>query len=625
MVFRIFSQRAAIVLHDLLMVALAWALAFLVRFNFAIPQADAEVMTWTLPVALVVQGLLLWWVGLYRSLWRFASIPDLWNIIRAVTIGTLVIGLGLFLINRLDGVPRSIFALYPLFLILSLGAPRIVYRVWKDHGLSIRRINGRQRVLILGAGRAGEMLARDMSRDTEYEPVGFLDDNRRLHGAKIHGIPVLGCMNKLEELTQQLSIDIVVIAIPSATSAQMRRMVEACEQAGIPFRTLPRLYDLVANKPTLTALREVAIEDLLGRRPVQLDWSTICDGLAGQTVLVSGGGGSIGSELCRQIARLGPRALVLIEQNEYNLYAIELELRRDFSELTLHCFPGDVCDRVFVEHVFRQQRPQVVFHAAAYKHVPLLQSHARQAVRNNIFGTKVLAAAADKFGSEAFVMISTDKAVNPVNVMGATKRVAELICQTLNQRSQTRYITVRFGNVLDSAGSVVPLFRKQIEKGGPVTVTHPEITRYFMTIPEASQLILQSAVMGEGGEIFVLDMGEPVKIDYLAEQMIRLSGKVPGADIEVVYTGLRPGEKLYEELFYQQESLVQTRHNKIFLAQSSTIDWNLLTDTLDELHNGVEAYDEDVILAALRAIVPGIREDRWSIEGNVVELRRANA
>lgn len=619
--------RIVVILHDVAAVAAAWVLAFFIRYNFSIDASVLNAVLVTLPIVVLSQSAVLWTFRLYRSLWRFASIPDLWNIIRAAVVGTLLAMAALFLFNRLQGLPRSVFVVYPMLVVVLLGAPRLIYRMWKDHGLNPRRFTGFKSVLIVGAGRAGEMLARDMKRDGDYQPVGFLDDNPKLKGSRIHGLPVLGQVAALENVVGKSGVDVIVIAMPSASSEQMQRIVEVCERVKIPFRTLPKLDDLVAGDSTLNALREVKIEDLLGREPVSLDWKQISEGLLGKTVLVSGGGGSIGSELCRQIGRLGPQRLVIFDQSEFNLYTIEMELRQQFPSLPLMCLIGDVCDSVTVEHVFSTYRPDVVFHAAAYKHVPLLQSQIREAIHNNVLGTRNLALAADKFGVKTFVMISTDKAVNPANIMGGTKRIAELFCQGLNRNSSTHFITVRFGNVLGSAGSVVPLFQKQIQSGGPVTVTHPDITRYFMTIPEACQLIMQAAAMGKGGEIFVLDMGSPVRISYLAEQMIRLTGKVPGRDIEIVYTGLRPGEKLYEELFYDQENLAPTWHEKIMLAQSSETDWNVLRAQLERVEAACAEYDESTLSTIVRELVPGMHDREpdqpTTIPSNVIPLRKS--
>lgn len=625
-VIKVVGRRLAIIVHDLSIVVLAWTLAYATRYNFFLTTIEWQLIIKSLPFVVAAQGLILWITGLYKGLWRFASIPDLWNITRAAILGVLAVALTLFLFNRLEGVPRAILVFYPVYLIILLGAPRLFYRMWKDHGLNWRYTSGQKRVLIIGAGRAGEMLVRDMRREGEYQPIGFLDDNRRLKGAKVHDLPVLGTIDNLPDICSGMSVDIIIIAMPSATNAQMQRVVGLCEQTGVPFRTLPRMQDLVSGQSTIRVLREVSIDDLLGRDPVSLDWKMISEGMTGKMVLVSGGGGSIGSELCRQIARLGPSALVLLEQSEFNLYSIENELQRDFPNMVFHGCLGDVCDSVAVDNIMMTYQPDIVFHAAAYKHVPMLETQAREAVRNNVLGTKLMAQAADKYGCTTFVMISTDKAVNPANVMGASKRISEIYCQTLNKRSNTRFITVRFGNVLGSAGSVVPLFQKQIEAGGPVTVTHPKITRYFMTIPEAAQLIMQSAVMGGGGEIFVLDMGEPVKISYLAEQMIRLSGKVPGEDIKIEFTGLRPGEKLYEELFYTKEDLVHTQHEKILLARSCDVDWDMVNNELESLEQACLSYNEAEINSILNKLVPELGEQQQiTSANNVIAFNRAQA
>lgn len=620
-----FDRRAAVIFHDLLMVVVAWAFAFMLRYSIAHFEIDWHQFWVSLPLVITAQGLALWWTGLYRSLWRFASIPDLWNITRAALIGVTVVGLLLLFYNRMEGVPRSTLLMYPMFLVFLLGGPRLLYRLWKDYNInpnSIARACNAQRVLILGAGSAAEMLARDMRRAPEYQPVGFLDDNGQLKGAKVQGLPVLGRLNRLEEIAQDQAIDLVVIAMPSLNNTQMQRIVALCEKVGVNFRTLPKVEDLISGEVGLATLRRVSIEDLLGRDPVTLDWKEISQGIAGKVVFVTGGGGSIGSELCRQIARLGPATLVILEHSEFNLYTIKMELRNNFPNLELAPHLIDVCDDVALDHAFSRYKPDVVFHAAAYKHVPMLETQVREAVRNNVLGSRAVALAADRHGASTVVMISTDKAVNPANVMGASKRAAEIFCQNFNRLSKTHYITVRFGNVLGSAGSVVPLFRAQIEKGGPVTVTDPGITRYFMTIPEATQLIMQAAAMGTGGEIFVLEMGEPIKINDLAEQMIRLSGKIPGQDIEISYTGLRPGEKLYEELFYDQESLTETQHEKILLAQSRYVDWSHIQLIMDEMNAACRSYDEPLCRLLLQRLVPEMERQSLPMD-NVVKLNRA--
>lgn len=608
------SRRLPVILHDTGMIALAWTLAIIIRYGWPL-ASDVQATCWqVLPLVVIIQSIVLWYEGLYRGIWRFASLPDLVTILRSVLIGTLAILLVLVLFNRLELIPRtSLVIFYPFWLTFLLGMPRLLYRLWHEHSFNfLLTPQTQQRVLVLGAGTSGDMLVRDMLRcqGGGYIPVGFLDDGPRLQGGKVQGVPILGSIDQVTELVESLQIDIIVIAMPSATAEQMQRVVELCERCKIPFRTLPKLDNIVNNTQiNLSVLRDVAIEDLLGREKIQLDWQIIEAGLRNRVVMISGGGGSIGSELCRQIARLNPTALVVMERGEFNLYQVELQLRQEFPHLVLHACLGDVVDAVAVRHLLNRYRPDVVFHAAAYKHVPMLQSQVREAIRNNILGTQNLATAVAKQGCQTFVMISTDKAVNPASIMGATKRAAEIICQAMNGRSHTRFITVRFGNVLGSAGSVVPLFKEQIAQGGPVTVTHPEISRYFMTIPEACQLILQAAAMGKGGEIFVLDMGKPIKICYLAEQMIKLSGKVPEREIKIIYTGLRPGEKLYEELFHAEEKLGKTTHPKILLAEHRHNNWASLSETLAKLATACDNYADSEMKVVLKILVPEMNEE----------------
>lgn len=616
--------RIAVVAHDLAMVWLAWFSANWIRYQL-LPLAP--VLPWFGPeyaIVLGLQGLVLYWTGLYRGLWRFASLPDLWNIARGSLVGTTAIAIGLFLFDRLDGTPRAVLGIYPVMLLVMLGMPRMLYRFWKDSRLDGGPHATAKRVLILGAGRAGETLIRDLRRETQYRPVGFLDDNISLKGAKMHGIPVLGPISELPQLAREVAAEMVLIAIPSASNLQMQRVVLLCEQSGLQFRTVPRLQDVVEGRSNFNELKEVAIEDLLGRDPVALDWTAIRTGIAGKRVLVTGGGGSIGAELCRQVARLGVESLIVLELSEFNLYRIEQELRAEFPELLLNAVLGDCGDAAMCERIFERGRPNAVFHAAAFKHAPLLQEQVREAVRNNVLGTQVLALAAERHQVETFLMISTDKAVNPSTVMGASKRAAEVFCQSFSQHSHTRFITVRFGNVLDSAGSVVPLFRDQIRRGGPVTVTHPEISRYFMTIPEACQLILQATVLGRGGEIFALDMGEPVRIRYLAEQMILLAGKVPDRDIRIIYSGLRSGEKLFEELFHEQEDYESTGHPKIFLAQPRQVAWVELNALLLQTGAAVRSFDEVEVLRCLRKLVPEFDVERGqAADVDVVSIHRS--
>ena len=522
-------NRTAAFSHDLIMIPVAWLGAYWLRFNLsAVPELYLDQAYAVLPVLVVLQGGVFWYLGLYRGVWRFASIPDLVRILKSIIVGVGLSAVAIFFLTRMQDVPRSVFPLYAVLLAILLGGPRLLYRWLKEH--HIYHAMGR-RVLIVGAGSAGEMLTRELLRDPAYgyQPVGFVDDDPLKKGREIHGLRVFGYSKRIAQYVEQWGVELVLLAIPSATTAQMRQLVEHCEQAKVPMRTLPGLRDLMTGHSVVQALRDISIEDLLGREPVSLDWDLIKADIAGKVILVTGGGGSIGLELCRQLSAVGPRRLIVFDNSEFNLYNAERDLSPLMREGTLRAVLGDVCDGIAVCRVVREHQPEIVFHAAAYKHVPMLETQAREAVRSNVFGTRNVAQAAIEFRVGCFVLISTDKAVNPANAMGASKRVAELVCQDLNRgQKATRFITVRFGNVLDSAGSVVPLFRSQIAAGGPVTVTHPEVERYFMTIPEACQLIMESAAIGQGGEIFVLDMGEPVNIQYLAEQMILLAGRKTG-------------------------------------------------------------------------------------------------
>lgn len=612
--------RSAVVLHDLVMVWLAWFGANWLRWSLDANPRPVDPFDIEIAIVLVAQGLVLWWTGLYRGLWRFASLPDLVNIAKAGVVGVVAIAGGLFVLDRLEGTPRSVLVIYPLGLVVLLGFPRLAYRQWKDSRQDLERTQPQRRVLILGAGAAGEALVRDLRRESLLRPVGFVDDNPSLRGAKLQGVPVLGRLDEVTEVAREVAAEMLLIAMPAADGPAMRRIVELCEASGLPFRTIPRLSDVVDGRFGFNQLKEVAIEDLLGRDPVALEWNRIRNGIAGRRVLVTGGGGSIGAELCRQIARLGVASLVVIEQSEFNLYRVDQELRREYPDLLFVPALGDCGDPSTLDHLFTRHRPEVVFHAAAYKHLPLLETQIREAVRNNVLATWEVALAADRHGVETMVLISTDKAVNPSSVLGASKRLGEVICQALAARSSTHFITVRFGNVLDSVGSVVPLFREQIRQGGPVTVTHPEVARYFMTIPEACQLILQAGVLGQGGEIFVLDMGEPIRISYLAEQMIRLAGKVPGSEIAITFTGLRPGEKLFEELFHDEEPYVATAHPKIFLANARLVPWLELEQRLKGLGRAVREYDDSEMASALRALVPEFATRRDP--ENVISLSR---
>jgi len=556
--------RVLIVLHDLIMVALLWlGLRWLAGKAGAPPPPLLHV---ELTVALVAQGFVLRWVGLYQGLWRFASVPDLANLARGALLGLLLIMALLFLGGLLPDVPRRVLLPYPLALVVVLGVPRVLYRLWKDWRLG-RENPDAKRLLVLGAGRTAETLLRDLALDGRYSVVGLLDDNPALKGARVRGVPVLGPISDLPYLAQETAPNLLVIAMPEASPGEMQRVVDLCDETGLPFRSAPRIADVLAGKPQRLELSELRIEDLLGRPPVSFDEALGAGLVRGRRVLVTGAGGSIGSELVRQCAALGATELVVMERNELSLCGIVEELERELPQVRVRALLADCGDPVACR-IALDGGVDFVFHAAACKQVPLLEGQVREALRNNVAATAVLARACREAGVGHFVLISTDKAICPVNVLGASKRFAELACQGELGGSGVRLSIVRFGNVLDSAGSVVPLFRQQIANGGPVTVTHPEVTRYFMTIPEACQLILHAAALpGEDGAVYALDMGRPVAIRELAEQMIRLSGKRPGIDIEVSYTGLRPGEKLHEILFHPDERYQRTRHPRIFQAR----------------------------------------------------------
>ena len=614
--------RAAVVVHDFCMVVVAWLIAVWLMESTSVTGSGSNLASTLtgLGIVLVLQGCVLWATGLYKGLWRFASFPDMWNIARASIFGTIaIVGVLTLLQGSLISQWMPAVLIYPVLLFVLLGLPRMCYRFWKDSQTSNKdSVQGLKRVLIIGAGRSAAMLERELRRRGGFDVIGFLDDDNRLRGAQVHGIPVLGTIDTLPGIGTSLDADLAIIAMPSATNQQMQRIVEICELSEIEFRTLPTLQDLGSQATNIGDLKRVVIDDLLGRDPVSLEWESIRAGLVGKRVMITGGGGSIGSELCRQIARLNPVELIVIDHSEYSLYRIDHELRSDFHDLLFHSVLGDICDPATVEKVIGEYKPDVVFHAAAYKHLPILQTQVREAFRNNVFGTMRVAEAAERHGVGTFVLISTDKAVNPANIMGATKRVAEMYCQNMNARSKMRFITVRFGNVLNSNGSVVPLFQEQIAKGGPITVTHPEISRYFMTISEASQLIMQAAVLGSGGEIFVLDMGEPINITYLAEHLIRLAGKEPGRDIEIIYTGLRPGEKLFEQLFHELEPYERTTHEKILLAHPRVADWGELRAELNKSELAVRRYDTKYLKQALVRLVPELAKSGFNTEPSKV-------
>lgn len=592
--------------HDLLWVPIAVLTAYWVRFNLGeIPAVFLRHAFLIIMVALPAHAASFWFFGCYRGVWRFASVPDLVRLVKAVVWGALITAVIVFLIERLQHVPRSVLLIYPVFLLFALSGARLCYRVFKDLWFDLADTDS-PRALIVGAGRAGDSLIRDLKRNRIFTPVALVDEDPNKRGYEIHGVRVRGHLGDLPRLIQFYGAKIVLVAMPSAPREVLERVVQTCNAAKVQCRTLPSIAELADGRVEVSRLRSITVEDLLGREPVSLDHQAISSFLHNKRVLVTGGGGSIGAELCRRISCQQPDLLAIVDNCEYNLYRIDQELSHKHPALVFSSVLSDVREECSIDALFEQFKPQVIFHAAAYKHVPMLEDNLIEAIRNNVFGTKVVSDAAKRHGAEAFVLISTDKTVNPPNVMGATKRVAELYCQALNVRDagHTHFITTRFGNVMASTGSVIPLFERQIMAGGPVTVTHPEITRYFMTISEATNLILQASAIGRGGEVFVLDMGEPIRIADLAKQMIRLSGLEVGRDIEIAYTGLRPGEKLHEELFYTQEELRTTAHPKLMLATSNILKLDDINAGLKLLADAVAAGEEIQALHCLKELVP---------------------
>jgi FlaA1/EpsC-like NDP-sugar epimerase len=616
-------RTALAVMHDAFAAMLAWCLAYLLRFNFELPPSFAIELKHTLYLVVPLQLVIFWRLNLYRGLWRYASTADLRRIFIAVILSAGAIPL-MFLMLRLDYViPRSVLIINPLLLILMMGGSRFVYRLWKEQKLyGDFKMQG-EPVLVLGAGDAAASLAKDLVASSDWHLVGFLDDDSDKHGRMLNGKRVLGELDSLPDWVERLGVSQVIIAMPADSHQQRKRAIQLCNAVQVKTLTVPSFDDLISGKVEVSQLRAIELDDLLGRDPVVLDDAGLHGLLTGKVVLVTGAGGSIGSEMCRQIARFSPYKLVMFESGEFALYTIEQELKQAFPGLSTVCLMGDVRDAARVDEVMQIHRPSVLFHAAAYKHVPLMeQNNAWQAIRNNVLGTWTVARAAQRYGAGKFVLISTDKAINPTNVMGASKRLAEMVCQALQPAGGMRLVMVRFGNVLGSTGSVVPTFRAQIARGGPITVTHPEITRYFMSIPEAAQLVLQAGLMGKGGEIFVLEMGEPVKIVDLAKDMIRLSGFTDD-EIRIEFTGLRPGEKLYEELLADSEHTLPTPHPKLKIAKARQADaaW------LEKLLSWVSAtvMTDDAVREALGRWVPEYRTNNNVSTGKASVVSDASA
>lgn len=611
------------ILLDALSVALCSCIGLLMRFDMQmahIPKPYVMAVERMLPVFILVTLVIFWVMKLYHTLWRFANSKELINIVIAVSCSTVfTIIYSYFTYNA---VPRSFFAIYFISLLACVCMTRfstIIIRTWvetRTHGYHARN------TMIIGAGEAGNMVMKEliMSNYLDARIQCFIDDDTHKHNTYIHGVKVIGGRDKILSAVEKYNINEIIIAMPSIGHTTIKEIVEICKDTPCDLKILPGVYQFVKGDLDPSMIRNVQIEDLLGREAIDVDVQSIMSYVSKKCVLVTGGGGSIGSELCRQIAANHPRRLILFDIYENNAYEIQQELKQKYPHLDLIVLIGSVRNTNRVNWIFEQYHPEIVYHAAAHKHVPLMEDSPNEAIKNNVFGTYKVAAAADRYGAKRFVLISTDKAVNPTNIMGASKRMCEMIVQTFNNRSDTDYVAVRFGNVLGSNGSVIPLFKKQIEAGGPVTVTHPDVVRYFMTIPEAVSLVLEAGATAKGGEIFVLDMGEPVKIDDLARNLIRLSGYTVGKDIEIEYTGLRPGEKLYEELLMDEEGLQKTANKMIYIGKPMEFDEEAFLKSLEELY--VSAYDETEQMKAIVAkLVPTYHIRPEDIKRDAIKAR----
>lgn len=588
------------------LITLTYVCSFLLRFDLRLEHQERALILQTLAIVLVVKLAAFYFFGLLRGWWRYVGLSDAVDISKATFVSSLALYLVIKVLLDVNGYPRSVLIIDMALTLLVVGGTRFVVRAYTEglvHG------NDERSILIVGAGRAGSTIAREMKRNPQLgmKPIGFVDDDPSKHGIRIHGVKVLGSTDQMSAILRRQSVQNVLIAIPSACGSQIEHIVSKCQQCTVDFKILPPIsHHINGNSSRISAVRDLRLEDLLGRDPVHTDLASIRSQLEGKVLLVTGAGGSIGSELSRQVASFQPRSVILLERSENALFQLGMELAENLPQQLFVPVIGDIQDVGMLRDVFALHRPDIVFHAAAYKHVPMMESHCFQAVTNNIFGTYNVALLARQFGCKSFVMISSDKAVNPTNVMGVTKRIAELIMLGLSHES-THYVAVRFGNVLGSNGSVVPIFQQQIRKGGPVTVTHPEARRYFMTIPEAVQLVLQASTMGDSSEIFVLDMGKPVRVVDLARNLIRLSGLDPDREIKIVYTGLRPGEKLFEELMLEGEDLKRTSHSKIRVLNGTAVSLQQVRSWLDELSALVAAKNVHGLVQMFQQIVPEYR------------------
>ncbi|MBK26566.1 MAG: polysaccharide biosynthesis protein [Halobacteriovorax sp.] len=605
--------------YDAMVALFSFLIAVCLRFEtFDLSRIPIENLFLVTVIVFGTQAFCFSIAGLYKGIWRFSSTHDLIRVVKGSVFGVFISIVAVFLFNRLETVPRSAFVIDWLLLVMGLGGGRFAYRIWKDTNFTIVKDtikrNNNQKVLIVGAGVAGNQIVKDIFRSPALglDIVGFIDDDPGLAGRLLNNIKVLGPSEKIAHYVEKLGVKKVFIAIPSATGEQIKSIVHQCEKSKVEFKILPKISQMLSDRVSVSLLRNVKFEDLLGRKPVELELDSLFQLIEGETVLVTGAGGSIGSELCRQLTRFSPSKIIFLDISEYFLYQLEKEFEEDFSQTEIIPIVADVRDEERIRNIFSIYKPDLILHAAAYKHVPMMEKNPAEAIKTNVLGTSIVTKAAIDMKVKKFVMISTDKAVNPTNVMGASKRIAEMVCRSrFEENQETQFITVRFGNVLGSNGSVIPLFRKYIEEGKDVPVTHPDMERYFMSIPEACQLVLQATTMGSGGEIFVLDMGEPVKILDLAKEMINLAGLKLGNDINIKIIGLRPGEKLYEELFSDKENLLNTDHEKVRVAQSRGLE-NNFPELLNSLISNSYNSDFEKINTEIKKIVPEFIPDSES-------------
>lgn len=619
-------RKLIFLLSDIIIISFSLIAAIWLKFNKLDPQ-HIQYLLFIVPIMIPAGLVAFWSAGLYNRTLRFTSLPDMLAVFTAVTGYSMI---KMFSIYFLESFPSlsAVFIIDWMISLILVGASRIAPRVLLNFAeatplrnwLYQKSKEKTKRIIIVGAGQAGESILREIKRNINLpiEVVGMIDDDPKKHNQIIHGVKVIGTSEKISQLSEQYHADEIIIAIPSASGSELRRIVKLCQNTRVRFKTLPGLQDLIGGKLVSLQLRDIAIEDLLRRPPSEINLAEIAAYVTGKTVLVTGAGGSIGSEICRQILPFQPEKLLMLGHGENSIFKAHQELLRSPSLGNTLLIPiiADIQDREKIGHLFGSLRPEIVFHAAAHKHVPLMELNPEEAVKNNVLGTRNLVDAAHTAKVERFVMISTDKAVNPTSVMGSSKRVAEKILKCYAKRSQTRFVAVRFGNVLGSRGSVIPMFKQQIENGGPVTITHPKMIRYFMTIPEASKLVIQAGAYGKGGEVFILDMGEPVKIQDLAEDLIRLAGLEVGRDIEIKYTGIRPGEKLFEELLTASEGITATRNSKIFIAKAEEVDEEALRAQVDKLEMAAKLGKPRQIIRAFQEIVPSFAPNRDMIHND---------